>query len=222
MSGHYAHILWNKSQIIDEDFPAVAGVAHINGYFLWITKDSGQFIWSEIVDGQDYDALDFATAEKSPDNLVGIVVDHEQVLLFGSSTIETWVSTGNFDSAFEPIPGTLIERGTASGATIVKTDNTVFFVGNDLLVYRLEGNTPQRISTFGVEESLSRLEWVNRGNLEAYGYSEDGHTFYVLTIPNGPTYVYDLSVGMWHQRRSWGRDDWGVGVLARDLVLAGL
>lgn len=193
--------------ITDPDFPAVSSVAYINGYFLW-TSVNGQFIWSEILDGQSYDALDFATAEKAPDELVGIIVDNEQILLFGTSTFETWVSTGNSDSAFEPIPGGTRPRGAASRDSIVQLDNTVFFVGNDKLVYRLEGLQPRRISQFGVEEKLSNMNWSNRGDLAGAAYAHDGHTFYALHIPGEGTYCYDVATNTWHQRRSWQKTEW--------------
>lgn len=200
------------NEITDPDFPSVTSVAHINGYFLWTTT-RGQFIWSEINDGQDYDALDFATAEKAPDELVAVLVDHEQVILFGSSTFEVWVPTGNSLSAFEPIPGGLQQCGLASRDSLAQLDNSVFFVGNDKLVYRLEGTSPVRISTFGIEGKLSAMNWANRANLKGMTYAHDGHTYYGLEIPDEGTYFYDVATNMWHQRRSKGITHWGAWVL---------
>lgn len=196
--------------ITDEDFPAVVDVAYINGYFLWVTRDSGQFVWSSILDGTSYDGLDFATAEESPDNLVAIIVDHEEVLLFGTKTIETWVSTGDGSAPFIRRLGATRERGVISRASIAQLDNTVFFVGDDRIVYRI-GEGLERISTFAIEGALSSVSYSNRADISGRAYAQDGHTFYVLDLPGQGTYVYDLATGLWHQRRSnnlvlWGCD----------------
>lgn len=201
--------------ITDPDFPEVVDVAFINGYFIWVTKDSGQFIWSEILDGDDYDGLDFATAEDTPDNLVGVIVDHKEVLLFGTKTIEPWVNTGDSSAPFIPRTGSVIQRGCISAASITSLDNTVFFVGDDRLVYRLAGITPERLSTFSIEESLSKVSDASLVDVSGQVYAEDGHTFYVLDIPGSGTYAYDLATGAWHQRRSWGLTLWGAQMLAR-------
>lgn len=198
--------------ITDTDFPSVSSVAHINGYFLW-TSVNGQFIWSEILDGQDYDALNFATAEKAPDGLIAVKVDHEQVMLFGSSTIEVWVPTGNALSAFEPIPGGLQQRGLASRDSLVQMDNSLFFVGDDKLVYRLDANNPVRVSHFAIEEQLSAMSWGDRAGIKGMTYAHDGHTFYIIEIPNKGTWAFDVATGTWHKRQSEGLVYWGANVL---------
>jgi hypothetical protein len=199
--------------ITDTDFPSVSDVAYINGYFLWVTQDSGQFIWSAILDGQDYDALDFATAEESPDNLVGVIVDHEEILLFGTRTIETWVTTGDADAPFTRRLGATRERGAISRASITQLDNTVFFVGDDRIVYRI-GDGLERLTSHAVEDALSQVAWADRAAIRGRAYAQDGHTFYVLDVPGQGTFAFDLATGLWHQRRSWGLTLWGGDVIA--------
>ena len=61
--------------VTDSDFPNADTVAFLGGYFFFNnnqTGSSGQLFWSEIYEGTTYDALDFATAENVPDNLVAV------------------------------------------------------------------------------------------------------------------------------------------------------
>lgn len=201
-------------EITDTDFPDVVDVAYINGYFLWVRKDTGQFIWSTILDGDVYDGLDFATAEESPDNLLAVIVDHSEVLLFGVDTIETWVPSGDPDAPFVKRLGATRERGALSRKSIAQLDNTVFFVGDDRIVYRI-GEGLERISSFAIEEALSAVPYADRGDVSGRAYAQDGHTFYVLDIPGNGTYAFDLATGLWHQRKSRDLTLWGGDMIAR-------
>ena len=60
---------------------------------------TGRFFWSQILDPGNLDALDFASAEARPDPLVGLKVSHGELILFGSTSVEWWVPTGNFLSS---------------------------------------------------------------------------------------------------------------------------
>ena len=50
----------------------------------------------QILDPGNLDALDFASAEARPDPLVGLKASHGELILFGSTSVEWWVPTGNF------------------------------------------------------------------------------------------------------------------------------
>ena len=193
------------NQITDTDFPDVESVAYISGFFWWVVKTSGQHIWSKVLDAYDYDALDFATAENAPDNLRTIHIDHGQGMLIGAETMEPWVVTGKLDSPFEPIPSAIIDKGCINRNSVASLDNTFFFVGNDLLVYRM-GEGPERISTVVIGEVLDSLDESELVNVNGWSYSQDDHTFYCLDIPGHSTYCYDLLTGLWHERKSFGKD----------------
>lgn len=189
--------------------PAVgfSSVAYIDGYaILTVNDSSGQFCISALQDFSDIDALDFATAESSPDGLVNVLVDHREIWLFGAKTIEPWTNTGASPFPLERVPGALLERGCAASRSPAKMDNSVFWLGDDRIVYRAEGYQPARISTHAIEEAI-RTGTVS----DAYGmtYFQGGHHFYVLTFPSlGRTFVYDAAaagaagVPVWHERQS--------------------
>ena len=195
------------NQITDPDFPKVSAVRYNSGLFIWTTANSGQVIYSEILDATDYDALDFATAENAPDNVLGIHVDHGQISLLGSETIEPWVDTGDRDAPIQPIPSAVINRGIVSRNSVASLDNTFFFVGNDRMVYRM-GAGPERISSVVIGEALEGLSLDELPNVNGWSYTMDDHTFYCVDVPGKSTYVYDLYSKKWHERKSFGRDLW--------------
>jgi hypothetical protein len=194
------------STITDPDFPGADTVDFVDGYFLFSTSD-GQWFISALGDGTDFNALDFATNEKSPDDTLAIVEDHGEALCFGEETIEVWSNTGNADFPFERNGSAAVERGLYARFSISKDDNTTFFLGNDLMVYRLQGYTPVVVSDEGTNTELSN--YLKDGyetdlrNAFSYSYTDHGHKFYVLTIPNRGTHVYDISTQQWHKRKHW-------------------
>lgn len=201
------------AQITDADFTTLgaADVEFVDNYLLFRDTDSGVFFGADLGSPSSFDALNFATAEGHPDDLVGMKVDHRQVLLFGEQTIEIWQNTGISGFPFERTSPGVIELGCANGRTIEKADNSVLWVANDLTVRRLDGLTPIRVSTHSIEHWLTTVT-LSAGR--SWSYTQDGHIFYGLTFPEG-TRVFDLTTGLWHSRETYGDTTWRWGNVVR-------
>jgi len=188
------------SQITDEAFYPSSTVTYQDGYLIFNRVGTGQFFLSELLD-ISFDPLDYATVEGQPDNLVALISDHRELFLFGTDTIEVWYNSGASDFPFERNQGAFIEKGCGAPYTIAKQNNTIYFVGSDLMVYQMTGYTPVRISSHAVEKTLKS---VDISDAFAYTYQSEGHLFYVLTIPKSKlTWCYDISTGAWHIRKSY-------------------
>jgi len=196
---YYDHLGGGVYEITDPAFHHSTHVAFQDGYFIFNRKDTGQFFISGFND-VSFDALDFATAEGQPDNLVAVLSDHRELFLFGTETIEVWYNSGAAAFPFSRNPGAFVEKGCGAPYSVAKQNNTVYFVGSDLIVYKMDGYTPVRISTHIVEESL---QFSRLSDAFAYVYEEEGHLFYVLTIPEiNMTWAYDITTAAWHIKRS--------------------
>lgn len=190
-------------QITSVNFPDAGTVTFIDGYFVVNKVGTGSFYISAINDGLTWGALDFATAESSPDNLVRVLNTVGQLWLFGESTTEIWTNSGDSVFPFERISGAKMETGILAPDTAIAMDNTVFWVGRDTLghgiVYRARGFTPQRVSTSSIEYAIQNAD--NLSEMRAYTYQQQGHVFYVLTGGGlATTLVYDVSTQLWHER----------------------
>jgi len=201
----YGYVLSGGAIVRPVDLPQVSDVTYIDGYFVWSILNSDQCIYSAINDGTSYDLLDVFTAEGAPDGIVGIMTDHREVHLFGASTIEIFYNSGGADNAFERQGNAFIERGCFDRDSIVKIDNAITFMGDDRIIYRLDGYSPLRISTHAIEYRLRSATYAR-----AFTYTQEGHKFYCLTVDDG-TLIYDVATGAWHERRSTGMEAWRVG-----------
>lgn len=190
------------AKVTDGDLPSSGTLCFLDGYFIVSKNLSGAFYISSLYDGTAWAALDFATAESSPDNLVRVFPAVGLLWLFGDKTTEMWSNVGGTGFPFARVSGGKIETGCAAAHSVVALDNSVFWVGQDNrgsgIVYRANGFSPQRISTHAIEYKLQRLSSLSV--LRAYTYQQDGHTFYVLTDEDTITLVYDIATQLWHER----------------------
>jgi len=193
-------------QITDPDFPGALTVGYLDGYFVFIQPNS-QKVWvTALLEGTDINPLDFASAEGSPDNLVSMIVDHREVWLYGTNSVEVWYDAGNADFPLQRIQGAYNEIGCAATFSVAKLDNGLFWLGADArgqgIVYRANGYTGQRISTHAIEYAIAQYPIIS--DAVAYTYQQEGHAFYVLTFPSAnATWVYDVSTQAWHERAAF-------------------
>lgn len=188
-------------EITDGDFAAADTVTFLDGYFIFNEAGTSRFFISALDDGRTYSATDFADSEAQPDEVVSVFADHGELWVFNEKSIEVFYNSGNTDFPFTRITGARIRRGCAAAFSIAADDNTIFWLGDDGIVYRAAGYTPQRVSTHAVEEQIRTFTTWS----DAYGFfiTISGHKFYVLTFPTGQqTFVLDVSTGLWHERES--------------------
>ena len=197
-------------QIADVDFKAAKTVVFLDGYFVFDETGTCRFFISALDDGTTYTATDFADAEGSPDEVVAVHSDHRELWVFGEETTEVYFNSGAADFPFSRISGAFLERGCAAAFSVASEDNTIFWLGDDGIVYRAAGYIPQRVSTHAIEEAIRKMsDWS-----DAYGFfvTIEGHKFYHLTFPTGEkTFVFDAATGMWHERESLGARYWRAG-----------
>lgn len=199
------------AQITDDDFTArgARDCVFLDNYILFVEPGSGRFFGSALGDATDYDSLDFATAEAYPDIINGIDADHGQIFLAGPDSCEIWDNVGGSGFPFARNFNGVVEQGCAAGRSIVKADQTVFWIDNIGMARRLDGITPVRVSTHGVEQAWS--EYATLEDAEGFSLTFDGHIWVVFHFPTADrTWVYDVTSSQWHEKESWNRNSWRV------------
>lgn len=177
-------------------------VFFLNGRLVFNKPGTQQFYWTGLY-ALTLDALDFASAEGSPDIIVSMVVDHLELWFFGPSSIEIFYDTGSADAPYARISGAFNEVGCIAPHSVNRLDNTIFWLGRDRnggnMVYRASNYQPQRISTHAIEVEIGGYERTD--DAFSWTYQKDGHTFYMLTFPTASkTWGYDVATGLWHER----------------------
>ena len=191
-------------EVGDDAFPSTAThVAFMDGYFLANDPtNSGRFQISAAYQGYDWNGLDFATAERSPDELQALVVSNRNLWLIGTRTTEIWYNSGAADFPFAPMQSGFSQWGTVAPRSAIEISGTAFWLTqNDEGVGRVihsDGIQPRIVDTPGISAEISKLSTLT--DAYAWAYQHQGHTMYVLTFPTDKrTFAYDITTSMWHE-----------------------
>ena len=210
-------------RITDVDFVACRTVTFNDGYFIVPQNDTGRFYLSKSYDGMVWDALDFATAESNPDNLIRVIADHGEAILMGDISTEFWTNTGSIDFPYTR-SGSPVEWGLAARWSIAKFDNSLIYLAKNRMgevqVVRLNGYTPQRVSTFDIEAIINSYTGVS--DATGFSYLMNGHPFYQLNFTSvNASWLYDGASDVWSELKSGTgrhRAEMGANFLLRTVV----
>ena len=189
--------------IIMPDGGQVAAVGFLNGLFIYVKAKSHRFYWSATNDARTIDALDFASAESAPDELLDCYVISDGLWLLGSDTVEFWQYTGSADAPFSRVEGRLYKKGVIATGAAVELDNTLFWWGSDNVIYR-GAEVPIAVSDPAIEERL-----VGSVTRDVFSFEISGHKFLVVRTDTA-TLLFDVVEGEWTTFATYGRDTWRV------------
>ncbi len=191
----------------DDDLPDdVVSLETLGEFTLYAIRD-GRVFYSSQDDASLIDALDFFTADQSPDRNVELKVDRGELFIFGEFTTQVHSFNGDLD---DPFPfRTTIQRGALASRSVQTCDGTLMWVGQsktgEKAVYRLDGYTPKKISTHEIDRLIEGE--ADPSLITALSYGRAGHSFYIVKGTNW-TRAYDAATGQWHTRKSYGLDVW--------------
>jgi hypothetical protein len=182
------------------DLPTFISLTRLGPYFVFGVAD-GRFFNSGLNDATAINGLDFATAEAEPDGLKRVIRHRGELWLGGDTTTEVWGLSSSPPATGSPFikNGAVGDKGTIAGLSFARADNTLFWVGNDRIVYRNDNYSPVRISNFAVERAIEKA--ANPELIIGSVYVKNGHTFYQISAAEW-TYTFDIAENKWHQRRS--------------------
>jgi len=186
------------TKITDTDFPTPSSLAHIDSYFVVTKKDTGEFYLSSLNDASTWDALDYATAEGDPDELVACVNNHRELWLLGTDTSEIWYNSGDADFPFDRSVATHINVGCEAAASVALLDNSFYMFAHDRTVRRADGYNLVLASPPALNVKFKEYSTVS--DAIGGGFQQGGNSFYVLTFPTEEkTWVLNVTTGLWHQ-----------------------
>ena len=191
------------SLITAEGYPGGYFACFLDGFFLCEYPGSQRFYWSALNDGADWPSLNFASAEGFPDAIVSMTVVNLEVWLFGTKSVEVFYHYTDPIYPFQRFPSAVIPIGCAAPWSVASIAGVTFWIGGSEngygSVWATQGHgLPKRVSTYATEYQISR---DTIADAVSYCYSQEGHTFYVLTLPSAnKTLCFDANTLEWHDR----------------------
>jgi hypothetical protein len=206
--------VWNGAtltRIVDENFPGYQWMTYLDGYFIGGPGNRTFYINHTAFDPTVWNALDFASAESTPGDIVTGITDHREVFLFKRDAAEVWYNSGDADFPLSKTASGFMEIGITSRFGAAKADNSVFFPASDGTIRRVNGYTPVRISTTAIEQAIAKYA---SQECIAHSWIENGHTMVGFTYTEN-TFVFDASTQLWHERQSYGMKNWRAAFVLR-------
>lgn len=178
----------------------------LDGYFLVLDPDASQLRISNLFDGLTWNGLFVQQRSLAPDPWVSLAVLNREIWLFGERTTEVWYNTGEYPYPFAPRSGALMGFGIAAPWSVASVGGAAIWLSrNDDghgVVVMAQGYQPTPISTHALNAVLRQLPSLT--DAEAFGFEQDGHLYYVLSVPGAETsWVFDLSAGLWMEFGHW-------------------
>jgi len=210
-TGHTAANYWRFQVTTDDTFYPPKIPTEQDGYGIYPRQATNQFFISGIDDLSSVNALDYAFANASPDNLVGIISIREETWMFCEDSIEIWYDTGNATFPFERRQNLLLGFGLAAPYSLTVTSNNILvWLGTNengqRCMLACSGYSPQIISTEAINAEIATYETID--DCIAWSYSWKGHLFCTFIFPTeDKTWEYDFNTKMWHERLSRYEND---------------
>jgi hypothetical protein len=202
ISYYYTESTDTFGQITDPNYLPASSVCTIDGYTIFSEIGSGRFFVSDLRDTTTYPATYRATAEALSDNIVRLVAFNNQLYIFGTASVEIWQSTGVGDPPFQRINGAFFQQGINAKGSVIVDVSGIYFLGNDGIFYKVSAYNPERVSTFGIEEIISKMIYTD--DALALIYTQAGHKFAIWNfLREEKTIILDIVTGLWHERGSF-------------------
>lgn len=218
----YKNVDDSFAEVTDLDFDPDFSVTSFNQRFWFNKPNSNEFFASDILDGFTYDSLFFASAENNPDKISYVQAMNTGIYLFGSSTVEHWQDTQRGDFSLRRVTGATLDRGIGARASLVRWENTLFYLADDFTIRTLGAGSKGLISGLSFAEDVALYSFPERA--EGFFVDSPRYKAYCLSFPTeGVTWCYDVLRDMWHKRESKDVEGWRINTasLIFDKVILG-
>jgi hypothetical protein len=203
--------------VLTDTFTTVAmpftQIEYIDSYFIGIDGTMSAYA-SDIYDGITWNPLATAPIQASSDSIQAVLSLYQQLFFIKEFTTEVYYNNGTATSVGFPysrMAGAVVNYGTPAPWSVALGGSSTLFLAHERTaggsqftgVVMLQGYMPVVVSPPAVIWHMSQSTDLTQ--CFGYCYSDEGHTFYVLTNPvDNWTWVYDLTTQMWHERVSGG------------------
>jgi hypothetical protein len=192
----------------DTDLPASpTSVCDMDGYFVWSFGDGRIF-------ASDLNSLALSASSYNTEQGMSVrrVVRYAgRLYAFGDKWTGVYKDVGS--TPFPFAREVTIPRGIVGTHAIAGWEtgwaNQLIWVGDDFVVYKLNGYTPVPVSTDDVSRDVQKAVLAGERNLiEAFVYMYGKNAFWVLNAHNRFTWEYNLITGEWNERISFNKPNW--------------
>lgn len=189
---------WDGATLIqgsDPDLFSSNTSAFINRRIVY-DGESGDVIFADLDSPLTVNSLNILIEETASDDTIAVEVHRKQIFVFGTETVAPYypIETGN--PPYTVITNAVQDIGLEAIHSVGKNKDFVYFLGNDLQIYRIAGLDIQPVGNPAICQAIRNYGTAK----DAFGdcFTFDGLRFYFLSFPTGnESWLLNEQSGLW-------------------------
>jgi hypothetical protein len=178
--------------VTDSNIVGAKSVAFINNQFIY-TNDLFSIV-SNVGDGSTANGLNIIGEESLPDNMVRDYIFDDIIYRASERSIVAWYNSGVGNPPIEKLQGRIFQVGLAAINSIDRTDDALYWLGDDFSIYQSSAGAKLKISTDAISNEIQGYSTVS--DAIANTFTIDGINFYCINFPTGgKTFVLNETLG---------------------------
>lgn len=190
-------ITWNGSTLTvgtDADLPNASTSSYITRRIVY-DGNGASIAFSEFDTALDVDSDDVALVESSPDDVLAVIEQDEQVIVFTEKKIVPHYFSDSGSPPFDPIQNSIKNIGLRSVHSLSQNPAFLYFLGSDLNVYRYSGLQVQPIGNPAIGQAIE--SYVDQEKAKGECFTIQHQNFYYLTFPGQASWLFSESSSTW-------------------------
>jgi len=193
---------YTVTQITDADYPSntTRGCAFLDGRF-FVMAPNGDIYQSSLENAASWSSLEFIGSQVEPDQGIYLAKHQNYICALKGWSTEFFYDAANATgSILAPVQNAAFQVGCASEDSVKEMAGTIVWMGQTREgfgrgIFRLQGMTPEKISTPQVDKLLDA---DSLATVYSWAANVGSHLLYGLTlVTTGVTIVYDFGSGLW-------------------------
>ncbi|WP_299077185.1 packaged DNA stabilization protein [uncultured Paraglaciecola sp.] len=191
------------TQGTDIDLPSANTVTYINRRVVY-DSSNGDVAFSDLSNPLSVNSANVIIAEAKQDDMVAVYAYKQQLLAFGTESIQPMYNSGTGNPPYAFILNATQEVGLAAAHSVSSNNKFLYFLGSDNTIYQMAGLSLRSIGNPAIGQAIAGYSSVS----DAFGlcFTLDNTNFYMISFTNGDeTWLYNEDAGIW-TNLSFGTD----------------
>jgi hypothetical protein len=182
------------TQGTDTDLPSASSVTYIRNRVVY-DGAGGNVAFADLGTPLTVSSSNVTSSDTKPDDTLAVKAFRDQLFVFSEVSITPYYNSGSGNPPYAVIQNAVQEVGLGAIHSIASNYRSLYFLGSDLMPYRIGGIQPEPIGNPAIGQAIQSYATKS----DAYGvcFSFNNEYFYMLTFPGDATWLYSERAQSW-------------------------
>lgn len=182
------------TQGTDTNLANSASVTYIRNRVVY-DGNNGDVIFADLGSPLSINSANVTSADTKPDDTLAVKAFRDQLFAFGETSITPYYNSGTGSPPYDQIQNAVQEVGLGAVHSIASNYRSLYFLGSDLMPYRIGGIQPEPIGNPAIGQAIQG--YSTKSNAYGVCFSFNNEYFYMLTFPGNATWLYSERANSW-------------------------